>query len=129
MNKSARKKIRETDKLSNYTFLKTIGKGTFGKVKLGIHKPTGEQVAIKILEKSKIQNKRDLERIEKEIKYLKLFNHLNIVKIYEIIEDDTNFYIIMEYVSGGELFTYIVNQQKLDEKEASFFYSQIIHII
>ena len=129
MNKSARKKIRETDKLSNYTFLKTIGKGTFGKVKLGIHKPTGEQVAIKILEKSKIQNKRDLERIEKEIKYLKLFNHPNIVKIYEIIEDDTNFYIIMEYVSGGELFTYIVNQQKLDEKEASFFYSQIIHII
>ena len=57
--------------LENYEFLKTIGKGTFGKVKLAIHKPTEEQVAIKILEKSKIKTKKDLERIEKEIKYLR----------------------------------------------------------
>ena len=119
----------EPENLSNYYFLKTIGKGTFGKVKLGVHIPTNEKVAIKVLEKSKIQSKKDLERIQKEIKYLKLFNHPNIVKIYEIVEDETNFYIIMEYVSGGELFNYIVKNKRLNEQETSFFYSQIIHII
>ena len=57
--------------LENYSFLKTIGEGTFGKVKLSLHKLTQEQVAIKILEKNKIINQKDLERIEKEIKYMK----------------------------------------------------------
>ena len=115
--------------LENYNFIKTIGKGTFGKVKLALHTPTKEQVAIKILEKSKIKSKRDLERIEKEIKYLKMFNNPNIIKIYQIKEDEKNFYIVMEYVQGGELFNYIVSNKHLDENEASFFYSQIIHII
>ena len=115
--------------LGNYNFIKTIGEGTFGKVKLALHKPTKEPVAIKILEKRKINNKKDLERIEKEIKYMKILNHPNIVKIYEIIEDENNFYISMEYVSGGELFNYIVKNKRLEENEASFFYSQIIHII
>ena len=121
--------MTEQQTLGNYNFIKTIGEGTFGKVKLALHKPTKEEVAIKILEKAKINNKKDLERIEKEIKYMKMLNHPNIVKIYEIIEDKKNFYISMEYVSGGELFTYIVKNKRLDEKEASFFYSQIIHII
>ena len=115
--------------LENYTFLKTIGEGTFGKVKLALHKITQEKVAIKILEKKKITSKKDLERIEKEIKYMKILNHPNIVKIYEIIEDENNFYISMEYVPGGELFNYIVKNKRLTENEASFFYSQIIHII
>ena len=117
------------DSLENYTFIKTIGEGTFGKVKLAIHKLTQEKVAIKILEKKKINNEKDLERIKKEIKYLKMLNHPNIVKIYEIIENENNFYISMEYVSGGELFNYIVKNKRLNEIEASFFYSQIIHII
>ena len=115
--------------LENYTFLETIGKGTFGKVKLAEHKLTQEKVAIKILEKNKIINEKDLERIEKEIKYLKMLNHPNIVKIYEIIEDENNYYISMEYVPGGELFNYIVKNKRLTESESSFFYSQIIHII
>ena len=115
--------------LENYSFLKTIGEGTFGKVKLSLHKLTQEQVAIKILEKNKIINQKDLERIEKEIKYMKMLNHPNIVKIYEIIEDENNYYISMEYVPGGELFNYIVKNKRLTENESSFFYSQIIHII
>ena len=121
--------MSEQHPLVNYNFIKTIGEGTFGKVKLALHKPTKEQVAIKILEKAKIKNKKDLERIEKEIKYMKKLNHPNIVKIYEIIENENNFYISMEYVSGGELFNYIVKNKRLEENEASFFYSQIIHII
>ena len=113
--------------LRNYKFIKTIGEGTFGKVKLAAHLLTNEYVAIKILEKSRITDKEELERIEKEIKYLKLFDHPNIIQIYEVIEDEQNFYIIMEYVACGELFNYIVEKERIEEKEASFFYSQIIH--
>ena len=114
--------------LRNYQFIRTIGEGTFGKVKLSIHIPTKEYVAIKILEKSRIQDKEELERVEKEIKYLKEFNHPNIVQIYEVLEDDPQyFYIVMEYVSGGELFNYIVVNEKLNEKEASFFFCQLIN--
>ena len=115
------------DRICNYQFIKTIGEGTFGKVKLSIHLPTNEYVAIKILEKSRIHDKEELERIEKEIKYLKDFNHIHIIQIYEVIETDKNFYIVMEYVSGGELFNYIVDHEKLSETEASFFFVQIIY--
>ena len=115
------------DCLKNYQFLKTIGEGTFGKVKLSLHLLTNEYVAIKILEKSRITDKDELERVEKEIKYLKLFDHPNIIQLYEVIENDYNYYIIMEYIPDGEFFNYIVEKERIEEKEASFFYSQIIH--
>ena len=115
------------DIIGNYKFIKTIGEGTFGKVKLSIHLPTKEYVAIKILEKSRIHEKEELERVKKEIKYLKLLNHPNIIQIYEVIENLKAFYIVMEYVTGGELFNYIVKHERLSEKEASFFLAQIIY--
>ena len=113
----------------NYRIEKTIGQGTFGKVKLATHLPTNEYVAIKILEKTRIQDNEELERVEKEIKYLKTLNHPNIIQIYEVIENNKNFYIVMEYASGGELFNYIVQKEKIPENEASYFYSQVIHSI
>ena len=109
-------KVKPT--LRNYKFIKTIGEGTFGKVKLSVHLLTNEYVAIKILEKSRITDKEELERIEKEIKYLKLFDHPNIIQIYEVVEDSENFYIVMEYVPCGELFNYIVNNERISENEA-----------
>ena len=115
------------DCLKNYQFIETIGEGTFGKVKKSIHLLTKEYVAIKILEKSRITDKDELERVEKEIKYLKLFDHPNIIQLYEVIENDYNYYIIMEYIPDGEFFNYIVEKERIEEKEASFFYSQIIH--
>lgn len=61
---------------------KTLGKGTFGKVKMGIHIPTGEKVAIKILEKDKIVDVADVERVSREIHILKLIRHPNIIQLY-----------------------------------------------
>ncbi len=71
-------------KIGDYIIKKTIGKGTFGKVKIGQHIPTNENVAIKILEKNKIIDKDDIIRIEREMKICKCLNHLNIVKIFEV---------------------------------------------
>lgn len=70
--------------IGDYILKHTIGKGTFGKVKIGQHFPTSEDVAIKILEKSKITDKDDIIRIEREMKISKSLNHLNIVKIFEV---------------------------------------------
>lgn len=119
----------ESNPLPNYKFLKTIGEGTFGIVHLGLHIQTGENVAIKILEKEKIQEVEDVERINREIKYLKKFKNINIIKIYEVIETEKRIYIIMEHASGGELFNYIVEKKKLSALEASFFFVQIIHAL
>ena len=115
--------------LDDYIIQTTIGKGTFGKVNLGIHKLTNEAVAIKILEKSKIKTEENLKRINEEINNLKEINNINIVQLYEILEDKNNYYLIFEYISGGELFSYIINEERLNEQQSSFFLYQIINAV
>jgi serine/threonine protein kinase len=112
--------------IGNYIIGKTIGEGTFGKVKLGTHIITGEKVAIKILEKDRITDVADVERVAREIHILKLIRHPNIIQLYEIIETSKQLYLIMEYASGGELFEYIVSNNRVKEKEACKFFQQII---
>ena len=108
--------------IGNYHVGKSIGEGTFGKVKMGTHTLTGEKVAIKILEKERITDVSDVERVAREIHILKLIRHPNIIQLYEIIETPKQLYLIMEYASGGELFDYIVKHTRLKEKEACKFY-------
>ena len=112
--------------VGDYIIKKTLGQGTFGKVKLGIHKPTNEKVAIKILEKSKIIEKDDEIRVKRELEMMPKFNHNNVILVTEIFSNRDNFYIVMEYCEGGELFNYIVKKRRLAEEEAAFFFYQII---
>ena len=78
-NKSNKKKESKSKSIGHYLIGKTIGEGTFGKVKLGTHNLTGEKVAVKILEKHKIIEDIDVERVTREIKILKLARHPNII--------------------------------------------------
>ena len=117
----------QNDFLSDYHIKETIGKGTFSIVKLGINKATNEKVAIKILKKKKILHKADKSRLEREISILKKLNHINVINSHKINEDSDNYYIVMEYCENGELFNYIVDRQKLDEDEASYFFYQLIN--
>lgn len=112
--------------IGHYIIGKNIGEGTFGKVKLGTHILTGEKVAIKILEKRKIVEEADVQRVSREIEILKMIRHPNIIQLFEIIETPKQLFLIMEYVSGGELFDYIVKKQKLTEQEACKYFQQII---
>ena len=112
--------------LGHYTIGRTIGKGTFGKVKLGAHSLTGEKVAVKILEKDKIKDSSDVERVSREIKILKLVKHPNVIGLYEIIETQKQLYLIMEYACGGELFDYIVARSRLKEQQACLFFQQLL---
>lgn len=112
--------------LLSYRIIKDLGEGTFGKVKLGEHHVSKEKVAIKVLEKDKIVDDGDKERVSREIQILKIIRHPNITQLYEIIEDDTKLYLIMEFASNGELFDYIVSKNRIRENESSRFYQQII---
>jgi len=111
--------------LNEYQIKETIGKGTFSKVKLGINKSTGEKVAIKILDKRKILTRDDQIRVQRELTILKKINHLNIVKIIQTKEDQGNVYIITEFIDY-DLFLHIINNKRLDEKEAALYYFQLI---
>ena len=71
--------------IGDYMLHKSIGEGTFGKVKLGTHIPTGEKVAVKILEKKRIVDVSDIERVSREIHILKLIRHPNIIQLYEVL--------------------------------------------
>jgi len=66
------------------------------------------------------------QKIRREIKILKLFKHPHVIRLYEVIETPREIFLVMEFVAGGELFDYIVNQGRLDEKEARRFFQQIV---
>ncbi|XP_043696830.1 SNF1-related protein kinase catalytic subunit alpha KIN10 [Telopea speciosissima] len=112
--------------LPNYKLGKTLGIGSFGKVKIAEHALTGHKVAIKILNRRKIKNMEMEEKVRREIKILKLFMHPHIIRLYEVIETPTDIYVVMEYVKSGELFDYIVEKGRLQEDEARNFFQQII---
>ena len=112
--------------LHNYRIIKDLGQGAFGKVKLAIHLPSNGSVAIKILEKDKITDEGDRERVSREIAILKLLRHPNITQLYEILEDEEKLFLITEYAQKGELFDYIVNEIRVKEIEACKFFQQII---
>ncbi|KAF9623491.1 hypothetical protein IFM89_003107 [Coptis chinensis] len=112
--------------LANYKLGKTLGIGSFGKVKIAEHALTGHKVAIKILNRRKIKNMDMEEKVRREIKILRLFMHPHIIRLYEVIETHTDIYVVMEYVKSGELFDYIVEKGRLQEDEARNFFQQII---
>ena len=113
--------------INNYIIKQTLGKGTFGKVKLAIYIPTQEKVAIKILEKSKMTEKDDFVRVAREIEITQPLSHINVIQINDIFEDKDCFYIVMEYCEEGELFNYIVKNRRLSDDETSYFFYQIIN--
>ena len=113
--------------VGQYMLGKTIGEGTFGKVKLAVHLPTGEKVAVKILEKSRIKEQADVRRVNREIKILKRSRHANIVQLYEVLDTQNSIYLMMENCAGGELFDYIVNARHVPEPQACKFFHQIIN--
>ena len=123
------KNITPPSSVCEFVLGQKLGEGTFGTVRLGTNKQTGEKVAIKILEKIKMVNFDDKKRLEREINILKKIHHPNIVKLFCVIETERQIFIVMEYIKGNELFQYIVLKRKLEEEEACYFFLQIINCI
>jgi len=105
---------------------KNLGIGAFGKVKLATHVVTGHKVAVKILNKAKIKQLGMEEKVQREINILHLCTHPHIIRLYEVIDTPTDIFLVNEYVSGGELFDYIVSKGRLSADEARNFFHQIV---
>ncbi|XP_031663655.1 serine/threonine-protein kinase MARK2-like isoform X17 [Oncorhynchus kisutch] len=118
----------EQPHIGNYRLLKTIGKGNFAKVKLARHVLTGKEVAVKIIDKTQL-NSSSLQKLFREVRIMKLLNHPNIVKLFEVIETEKTLYLIMEYASGGEVFDYLVAHGRMKEKEARAKFRQIVSAV
>ena len=114
-------------KVGNYIIKKTLGKGTFAKVKLAIHLPKKEKVAIKIIEKRRLKEEDDIIRLKREFEMLTQFNNPNVISVSEIFESKDAYFTVMEYCDGGELFNYIVENKVLSDEKSAFFYFQIIN--
>ena len=109
-----------------YEMKEVIGKGKFGVVNLGIHKKTGQQVAIKILNKENIKTNEDKELVRIEIGILKLCHHPNIVRLLDHLENNDYIYIITEYIEGGTLGQYFKKKKfNFSERQATTIMSQI----
>ncbi|KAM4617541.1 serine/threonine-protein kinase MARK2 isoform 1-T1 [Discoglossus pictus] len=118
----------EQPHIGNYRLLKTIGKGNFAKVKLARHVLTGKEVAVKIIDKTQL-NSSSLQKLFREVRIMKVLNHPNIVKLFEVIETEKTLYLVMEYASGGEVFDYLVAHGRMKEKEARSKFRQIVSAV
>jgi len=110
-----------------YTFERELGRGAFSVVKLGRHKKTGEEVAIKVIEKKNVEQ--DLHRLATEMQVLKSVDHPNIIKLKEIFETDEMLYIVTEVVTGGELFDRIVDKGSYSERDAAILVQKLVTAI
>uniref|UniRef100_A0A4W5QZV0 non-specific serine/threonine protein kinase n=1 Tax=Hucho hucho TaxID=62062 RepID=A0A4W5QZV0_9TELE len=112
----------EQPHIGNYRLLKTIGKGNFAKVKLARHILTGREKISRLLNFLSFQ-------LFREVRIMKILNHPNIVKLFEVIETEKTLYLVMEYASGGEVFDYLVAHGRMKEKEARAKFRQIVSAV
>ena len=123
---SKNKSYPET-KINFYLYGRKIGQGAFGKVNLGLNVLTGRVVAIKSFKTTPIKKfQHKMKKIQYETELMKRFNHKNITKILEVFNDEEYMLIIMEYINGGNLFSFVKKRRKLSEKMAKFLFRQII---
>jgi len=113
-------------RVGKYEIGKTIGEGTFGKVKAATNTETGEQVALKVLDKAAIQKQNMGPQIKKEISIMKMVSYPNVVKLIEVLASRTKIFIVLEMVTGGELFDKIVAEGRFSEDKARFYFRQLL---
>nr|UTQ11003.1 salt overly sensitive 2 [Nitraria tangutorum] len=120
---------KKTKRVGKYEVGRTIGEGTFAKVKFARNTNTGESVAMKIMDKSTVLKHRMVDQIRREISIMKIVRHPNIVRLHEVLASRTRIYIILEFVTGGELFDKIVHQGRLPENDSRRYFQQLIDAV
>mmetsp|Transcript_27953 Transcript_27953/g.67943 ORF Transcript_27953/g.67943 Transcript_27953/m.67943 type:complete len:551 (+) Transcript_27953:147-1799(+) len=116
-------------RVGKYLLKETLGTGFFAEVKLAVHVDSGKKYAIKIIDKRKVPLK-DLERqIKREVKIMQYLRHDFIVSVHQVLMSGTRMYLVMDYVSGGELFDLIVKKQRVDEKESRKYFQQLVDAV
>ncbi|XP_054799000.1 CBL-interacting serine/threonine-protein kinase 8-like isoform X7 [Prosopis cineraria] len=113
-------------KVGKYEIGRTIGEGTFAKVKFAQNTESGESVAMKVLDRSTIIEHKMVDQIKREISIMKLVRHPNVVRLHEVLASRTKIYIILEFITGGELFDKIVHHGRISEAESRRYFQQLV---
>lgn len=116
-------------KVGEYEIGEILGEGSFGVVKRAVHSKTKEIVAIKIIDKEKVKKDSMIENLKKEVSILMVVDHPNIVNLKEVLASKTKIYLVLEYVSGGELWGIIREKTKLHEDESRKYFRQIVRAL
>ena len=124
INKESFVSIYKGDITQYYEIIKKIGEGGYGKIYKVKNKESGDIRAMKQILKSKIP---DIDKFQNEIKILSMVDHPNIVRLFEVIEDDKYFNLFQELCTGGELLSKV--QKPLKEKEIAKIFKQIMSAI
>ncbi|TPX70577.1 hypothetical protein SpCBS45565_g01610 [Spizellomyces sp. 'palustris'] len=117
------------NRIGNYDFIRTIGEGSFAKVKLAVHRLLGEKVAIKIIDKQTLPDSYSMAHLHREAQIMRMLDHPNIVQLIEVMETKRELYLVLEYAPGGEVLDYIVAHGRLKESEAKKFVRQIVEAL
>ncbi|XP_034672040.1 serine/threonine-protein kinase par-1 [Drosophila subobscura] len=121
-------KLKEPMRVGFYDIERTIGKGNFAVVKLARHRITKNEVAIKIIDKSQL-DQINLQKVYREVEIMKRLKHPHIIKLYQVMETKNMIYIVSEYASQGEIFDYIAKYGRMSESAARFKFWQIISAV
>ncbi|XP_008825602.1 serine/threonine-protein kinase SIK1 [Nannospalax galili] len=119
---------QKTLRVGFYDVERTLGKGNFAVVKLARHRVTKTQVAIKIIDKTRLDSS-NLEKIYREVQLMKLLNHPHIIKLYQVMETKDMLYIVTEFAKNGEMFDYLTSNGHLSENEARKKFWQILSAV
>ncbi|XP_055330866.1 serine/threonine-protein kinase SIK1-like [Paramacrobiotus metropolitanus] len=111
-----------------YDISRTLGKGNYAVVKLAKHRITKTEVAIKIIDKSRL-DEANLQKIYREVQIMKQLDHPNIIKLYQVMETKNMLYLVCEYASNGEMFDYIANYGRIPEAAARRIFWQILSAV
>lgn len=116
-------------RIGKYEIGKTLGEGSFAKVKYARDIHTGHSFAIKVIPRDLVLRHELAEQIKREISTMKLIQHPNVLNLIEVMASKTKIYIVLEYVDGGELFDKIAQQGRLSEDEARGYFQQLINAV
>lgn len=108
-----------------YDLEKTLGKGNFAIVRLGIHRLTKTRVAIKVVDKNELDSE-NLQKITREINIMRKLSHRHIIQLYQVMETDAFIHIVTEFAAGGEIFDHLVEHGRMSENQAAKTFSQIL---
>ena len=113
-------------RVGNYELGETLGEGTFGKVRRALHLDSGKSFAIKCLDKQQIEQQNMGAQLKREIAVMKMIRSENIVQFYECLASKSNVYLVLELITGGELFELLVKERRFTEDRARFFFRQLV---
>ncbi|CAD8189672.1 unnamed protein product [Paramecium octaurelia] len=113
-------------KLGEYDIMNTLGTGSFGRVRLAKQKSNNKYVALKMLKKIEILRLKQVDHIISEFNILKQIKHPFLIEMSGYTQDERYLYFVLEYIQGGELFTYLRNAGTVQNEEAQFYSAQVV---